>query len=229
VRLLLLPGLDGSGQLFRRLIEHLPESIEPRVVSYPPDLFSYLTLLPIVRSAYPAGEPFLILAESFSGPLAVMAAAERPEGLAGLILAASFARSPCPRWVSHFGWLAREPLLRWAPPALALRALLGRGQRSTALAAEVRDAISGSAVLAVRFREVLRVDVTTQLRQLEVPLLYLAGSRDSVVGRSPLSLIQRYARRVQVVTLDTPHLLLQVAPEAAAREISKFAAHAVAF
>jgi pimeloyl-ACP methyl ester carboxylesterase len=229
VRLILLPGLDGSGRLFRRLIERLPESVEPIVVGYPPDLSSYSALLPIVRAAFPTDEPFVILAESYSGPLAVMACSKRPKNLAGMVLAATFVRSPCPYWISRLAWIIREPLLRWIAPTLVPRVLLGHWLESSSLVADVREAISGSRVLAARIREVLQVDVTADLAQIDTPILYLAGGRDAVVKRSSVRLIQRYAQRIRVVTVDAPHLVLQVAPEVAAREISEFAAHAVAF
>jgi pimeloyl-ACP methyl ester carboxylesterase len=231
VRLLLLPGLDGTGQLFRWLIERLPPSLQPTVVSYPADISSYSRLLPIVQSALPVGEQFVIVGESYSGPLAVLAAAERPRGLAGVILVATFARSPWPRWFSAFGQFVGAPLLRWVPRALVARALLGSGPESISLVQCWRESISAlsPAVLARRLREVLSVDVTEALGRVEVPLLYLAARRDVLVSASAVRLIQRYARNIRVVTLDAPHLLLQVAPAEAARQISEFAAHAVAF
>ena len=229
MRLLLLPGLDGTGQLFRWLIERLPPSLQSTVVSYPSDLSSYSDLLPLVRSALPLGEPYVIVAESYSGPLAVSVASEKPRGLTGLVLVASFARSPWPRWISAFGRLVSAPLLRLLPASLVARALLGSA--STSFAREVRDAISGNspAVLAGRLRGVLTVDVTGKLSQIEVPLLYLVARKDAFVTGSAARLIQRYARRIRVVTVEAPHLLLQVAPAEAAREISEFAARAVAF
>lgn len=38
VPLLMLPGMDGTGRLFAPLLPHLPAAIDPRVLSYPPDL-----------------------------------------------------------------------------------------------------------------------------------------------------------------------------------------------
>lgn len=231
MRLLLLPGLDGTGQLFRWLIERLPPSLQPTVVSYPPDISAYSKLLPVVRSALPVGEQFFIVAESYSGPLAVLAAAEQPKGLAGVILVASFVRSPLPRWFSGFVQLVGASLLRWVPRAVIAKALLGSKPESNAFVRGVRDAISASspAVLAGRLREVLTVDVTEKVGQVEVPMLYLAARRDVLVTASAVRLFQRYARNIRVVTLDAPHLLLQVAAAEAAGEISEFAARAVAF
>ena len=104
--LLLLPGLDGSGVMFRPLLSHLPKEIRPIVVSYPPgEMLSYDELLPRVLAAIPDDLPFVLLGESFSGPLAIMAAAKCPPGLIGMILCATFVRNPVwfrPGWLRYF-------------------------------------------------------------------------------------------------------------------------------
>src|SRR5271155_2151701 len=91
VSLILLPGLDGTGLLFQPLVAALPAAIQPRIVRYPGHRhLTYHELLPLVMDALPQSGPFILLGESFGGPLATMVAAERPPGLVGLILCASF-------------------------------------------------------------------------------------------------------------------------------------------
>jgi pimeloyl-ACP methyl ester carboxylesterase len=81
ISLILLPGLDGTGLLFQPLVAALPEMIKSIVVGYPGDQpLNYEQLLPQVMDALPRSDPFIILGESFSGPLAMMAAAKRPDG-----------------------------------------------------------------------------------------------------------------------------------------------------
>src|SRR5688572_2754392 len=126
MKLILMPGMDGTGELFRPLLAALPKSIEPVVVRYPGhEPLRYSELLPIARAALPVGEPFVLLGESFSGPLALMLAAGAPAGLCGVILCASFAEKPV-RWVPRaFRHLAIGPMF-WALPAAArLKALAG--------------------------------------------------------------------------------------------------------
>lgn len=87
IYLVLLPGLDGTGLLFQPLIEMLPSNIKPIVVSYPPDkLLGYNELLPIVLKCLPTDKSFIVLGESFSGPLALRVASTRPDNLEGLVL-----------------------------------------------------------------------------------------------------------------------------------------------
>src|ERR1700722_15702641 len=104
--LVLLPGLDGSGVMFRPLLSYLPKEILSIVVSYPPgEVRSYDELLPLVLAAIPADFPVILLGESFSGPLAIMAAAKYPPGLIGVVLCATFVRNPVwfrPGWLRYF-------------------------------------------------------------------------------------------------------------------------------
>ena len=70
LKLVLLPGMDGTGELFAGFAMALPEWIHPQVVRYPREHLSLTDLLLTVRSALLKSEPFVILAESFSTPIA---------------------------------------------------------------------------------------------------------------------------------------------------------------
>src|SRR5262249_48504527 len=94
--ILLWPGMDGSGSLLTALVERLASRRPVRVISYPssaPLTYDDLTTFVMERTS---DSRFVILGESFSGPIAIeVAATERR--VAGLILASSFARHPMPR------------------------------------------------------------------------------------------------------------------------------------
>src|ERR1700730_1178460 len=98
-RIVLLQGLDGTGQLFSAFVAALPKTITATVVTYPPNrLLSYAELLPLVKRAIPEFEPFVLLAESFSTPLAVDFAASNPSNLAALVICAGFVFKPLADW-----------------------------------------------------------------------------------------------------------------------------------
>ncbi len=112
--MVLLPGMDGTATLFAPLVEALaPTHCLP--VAYPCDqALDYDALEALVRARLPTAEPFVVVAESFSGPLGIRLAAEPPPGLAGVMLVATFATSP----VGIPAWLLRAiaPLLGSARP-----------------------------------------------------------------------------------------------------------------
>ncbi|MFC1829613.1 alpha/beta fold hydrolase, partial [Thermodesulfobacteriota bacterium] len=159
VSLVLLPGLDGTGDLFDPLIECLPEQIKPVVVSYPKDKScGYRDLKAIVTNALPRNTDYVILGESFSGPLAIMVAAERPAGLQGVILCASFLKNPFRRVPSWMSRLSVSPIYRLWPVTIQLRAILGR-RKEKELADMALKAVRSvePAVVSERVKSILSV------------------------------------------------------------------------
>lgn len=228
--LVLLPGLDGTGVMFRPLLKQLPPHISAVVVNYRRDEpLGYAELLPLVLDALPRDRPFALLGESFGGPLAVRAAAARPDGLRAVILCASFVSCPhpiVPRWAAS---LVPDLPFRVFAQLSRLKALLG-GYSSGELRALSREALSSvrADVLAHRTREAIRVDVSRELAALDVPLLYVQGRRDLVVPGGNLKRIQRIKPTVRVAQLPAPHMVLQTQAERAAAAIVEFIAAPVA-
>lgn len=226
--LVLLPGLDGTGVLMRPLVASLPPELSPVVVTYPSqEQLAYRDLIPRVLAAIPAGRPFVLLGESYSGPLALMVAATRPEGLRAVILCATFVRSPhpyVPRFLRH---TVRPSALSLFPRFAQLKMLVG-GYSTPSLRALSAEALSqvSPAVLAARVREVLCVDVTSELEACPVPVLYLRGRSDRVVPAWNVRAIQRVLPSVTVAVVPSPHLLLQTQPALAVAAILAFLAQA---
>jgi pimeloyl-ACP methyl ester carboxylesterase len=225
-KLILLPGLDGTGVLFRPLLRVLPQPIEPVVISYPTrEPLSYDELFSYVTERLP-NEPFVLLGESFGGPLSLrIATGEFAHRVRGVILAGSFVKCPydfVPRWA---GALV-PPLPLSALPALAkIKSWLGMyaTEEHYSLSAEALSMVSAN-VFAHRVREIVRVDVIEQLLACRAPLLYMQGARDRVVWPGNLSLIQRLRPDVRVARIDAGHMILKTRPDAAALVIAEFVA-----
>jgi pimeloyl-ACP methyl ester carboxylesterase len=67
-------------------------------------------------------------------------------------------------------------------------------------------------VVANRLRSIVEVDVTRELDEIEIPLLYLVASEDRLVPASAGKLFRRPERNWQVTKVTGPHLLVQSAP-----------------
>ena len=227
IKLVMLPGLDGTGVLFRPLLKALPANIEPIVVDYPADKpLGYEDLLPIVLSALPRKSPFILLGESFGGPLSLRVAATHPAGLCGLILCATFISCPqrfVPTWAAP---LVHPFPFRAIPQVAQIKALLG-GYGSPYVFSLSREAMSlvSPQVLAHRIREVIKINVTAELAACELPILYLQGKHDFVVPSANFKRILRIKSTVQRIQIASPHMLLQTQPEAAAEAIGRFVTH----
>ncbi|MBT9553298.1 MAG: alpha/beta hydrolase [Hydrogenophaga sp.] len=221
--LVLLPGLDGSGDFFDHLCHHLPPQWRTHVMPYPGDQpLSYSELARFVVAALPHDGPFVLVAESFSGPVAIQVAATRPAGLIGVVLRATFARNPRP-FLRPFLGLTRVAPVRATPMGLLSRCLLG-AEADAAWAERIRQAMGkcSVAVLRARAREVLLVDVRSLLADIRVPVLYLQATKDWVVPAAALIEMQRVLPGIQVARIDGPHFLLQARPVPCLEQIMEF-------
>jgi pimeloyl-ACP methyl ester carboxylesterase len=215
MKLLALPGLDGTGDLFHWFAREAPEGIAVKPVSYPPDrrsgVLDYATHLDMARRHLPDAEPFLLLGESFSGPVAVRLAAEAPPGLAGLVLCATFVRPPS--W-SGFRYLPWKTLFSRPVPRHVIRRRLAGPWISPEIVRAVREVSRkvDPAVRAARLRASLTVDARDALARVDVPILYLRGARDRLIPHRCLRAILALRPDVHVAEIDAPHMLLQIAP-----------------
>lgn len=153
IMLVLMPGLDGTGEQFAPLLGELPDSLVPLVVRYPRDqALDYDALLPLVVAQLPTDSPFVLLGESFSGLLAIRIAAQAPRGLRVLVLVATFHRRPVAPWLALAGQLARAPMFSRPLPAFVLRQTLAGSDAPSAFvrAFQASSASVRSDVLALR-------------------------------------------------------------------------------
>lgn len=221
--IVLLPGMDGTGKLFSNFLLALDKNFEPIVISYPVDgPQDYETLKKFTLGLLPLNRPFFILAESFSGPLAIALAASRPSGLMGLVLCASFDRNPIP--------FLR--LLRWAVGCLPISSkftsfiaplLFGRFSTNE-LVASTRTALNfvSTSALRARMKAVIDVNVSHQVRQIEVPILYLQALEDRIISDAVLRRLLMENSEIEVAQFMGPHLLLQATPKETAKVVTAF-------
>ena len=227
--IVLLPGLDGTGELFEPLINCIPEGITPIVISYPRDRqCGYRDLKTIVMDALPRGTDFFILGESFSGPLAIMIASEKPEGLKGLILCATFVGNPfrfIPSWISI---ISVSPIYRLWPLLIRIKAMY-RGDKINGLARMAIKAIKTVKpdVIAGRVKSILKVNVEKELRSCDLPILYIMGAEDRLIKKHNFDKIKKVRHDVLLKEIKTRHFILQLEPMKASKELVEFMDKAV--
>jgi pimeloyl-ACP methyl ester carboxylesterase len=214
---MLLPGLDGTGDLFARFISEAPMGFPVQALRLPSDRpRSYQQLADSLIARLPTA-PFALIAESFSGPLAILVANRCPR-VTAVVLCASFVQPPLPRL------LAKVPELVWrlAPPAAILSLLLTGGDRPLARAVERAVAGVDRHVIAGRIVAALTIDVGSELERLSQPLLCLRATRDRLLPTSCTVNIRARKSSALFAEVDGPHLLLQANPTGAWRQIQPF-------
>ena len=173
-----------------------------------------------MQARLPGGRVVLV-AESFSGPLAILVAVQCTR-VVGVVLSTTFLEPPLS------GLLALLPKLlpTWAwnqpPPEFLVRALLAGGD--PALAAALRQVmleVSGK-VVAERVTAVLRVNVTAEFKKLRCPVLCLQAGRDRLVGARNSARMRAVKPDAEFAQIDGPHLLLQARPREVWLHVSPF-------
>lgn len=221
--LILLPGMDGTGTLYEPLHQALNGKCKLLVMTYPVDqTMGYADLEALVKSQLPMDEDYVLLGESFSGPIAISIAATQPVRLKALILCATFARNPYP-WLAVSRYALPYLPTRLAPLSVLNHLLLGRFS-SQELCTQLADALAQvkPASLKARLYAVLSCDVTEKLKAIQVPVLYLQAKRDRLVPASAHADIKRKLHEMETCKYDAPHFLLQTKADEVVNDILRF-------
>jgi pimeloyl-[acyl-carrier protein] methyl ester esterase len=207
--------MDGTGILFKEFVRRLPDGVEANVVRYPEDKYlTYEQLAEMVTRVLPVYEPYAIIAESYSGPVAALLAAHPVGNLQAVVFASSFVSLPCGR---AGAWMAKAlpaPLLRARAPASILRWLLMNSATTREQISEVREAIArvNPEVLARRLRDALTADFAETLRACTVRMVCLTPETDRLLGTRGLRGFLAAKPDMEIVKIAGPHFLLQCAP-----------------
>jgi hypothetical protein len=213
--LVLLPGMDGTGLLFGPFLSEMRNKINFEVISYPPDrILTYTELVADVKSKLPTKGHWLLLAESFSGPVGIKVLDSIRHKPLALLLCSSFAKSPVNSPSTLLLNLVSNLLFKVKPPRLVVENfLLGKSANDelielfyTAIKLVKPD------VLAHRLKEILAVDVSVELRRFDVPIFYLQALQDSLVSAQSAEYICKNNSLVTLTKIVGPHLILQRNP-----------------
>ena len=213
IRVVLLPGLDGTDLLLARFIELAPPGYTVTVLSLPDDpADDYESLTCALASRLQDFAPCHLVAESFSGPVGILLARRYPHVVDQLTLVASFGKSPAPWFALWLPW----SLLFLLPLPLAVARYFFVAD-DHALAIRLRHAVrqTSTATLTKRIHCVLNVDVSSDLASLRCPVRYLRPTRDRLVPARAVRRILAANGNVVVHEIDGPHLILQTRPEQA--------------
>lgn len=220
MRLLLLPGLNGSNSLFAPLLPWLadmPCQVLELPQEGPQDSNSLVSaLLPQLGDS-----PFVLLGESFSGHLAYQIALRQPPGLRGVIFAAAFLTRPQPLL----------PLSRYLPLPkrllshdFLLKLLCVGQQASPELLALLRKEIRQLPDTLLRARLHTLAQLHEPSRPLALPALHLRPQQDRLISRNASDSLNRHCSDLRQIALEGPHFILQSRAEACAQAIKTFIA-----
>ena len=220
--MVLLPGLDGTGILFRPLLAALAGEANPQVIAYPQDRELGLDqLAEHVAGRLPPGEPLLV-AESFSGLVALTLLARGLARFRAVVFVAAFAEPPRPFLLRMTPLFKRAAPLVTSAPAFLLRQYCLGPDATAADLKLFREAVSGvsPAVLAQRMA-IVATRHSFGRGTFDVPCLYLQASQDRLVPAASIRWFEQRFATCRVERMPGPHFLLQARPVECARKLER--------
>lgn len=222
MKIVLLPGMDGTGILFEPLKKELGNEQDIQVISYAPDLKqTYTQLVEQVRTDLPEKEEFVLVAESFAGPIGYQVAVNSPANLKAVIFVGTFLTLPkkFKRIMKIFplGWLLNLPI----PTFVVKTFFLGKDIPDEVIGL-FRQSIKQLApgVLAFRLKELYKLKASSKV--IEVPCSYIIASNDKLVPKSHVNEYKSIAPQLDVVQIKGPHFIVQANPEECAKVVKKY-------
>ncbi len=188
--LVLVPGMDGTGRLFYRQVPLLARSYRVATYALRNDAESMDVLVEdlarVIRTVSSAGEPAIVVGESFGGAVALSFALARPELVAALVILNSF-----PRFLPQFRLRLAIAVLRalpfpWKTMSLVRRVTAFRLHSKYTHRTEIRRFLKLTAGTTrrgylARLRILREYDVRGRLAEIRAPTLFLAAERDHLV------------------------------------------------
>ncbi|KAF0804272.1 hypothetical protein A6D6_03194 [Alcanivorax xiamenensis] len=219
MKLMLLPGMDGTGLLFRDLLTHLT-SLECEVIPLPDSGRQDIERLSDHIAGQLPDSDYMLLAESFSGKIAERLLLREDPNLKAVIFVASFLSRPGRLLPGLAAALPVKSLLALPASSLGIRwFLMGRDASDDAIARfkQTVSTVPGK-VLGERLRQI--AGMRFEGHQFTVPALYLRP-RDDVLVRNATEEFQAAFADLNIVELEGPHFILQARPEQCAHRIAE--------
>lgn len=213
MKLVLLPGMDGTGELFYPLLEMLPLNLDIQVITFSKcEKQSYGELSSKIKQQLPT-TPFVLVAESFSGVLAYRISLDNEIPLQKLILIATFLENPRPMLLRFLQLIPHSLMFSNLQPSFLYQIFcLGHKGDSNLLAA-LKNSLKhvDKRVLANRLQLISGLDFPSEMSSVET--LIINPLKDRLVPKSVSSRIQSRFADAAVKEVDGPHFISQVCAE----------------
>jgi pimeloyl-ACP methyl ester carboxylesterase len=224
LRALLLPGINGESIFYNALIKRLSSFAECTGAALPKEgAQDYSVLIEWLANSYSPEEFDVVIAESFSGPLSVLAVANRTLRPRALVLGATFNSSPFRRFpVRPFAMLASTAGANSVLTKMYIQHILLNAPDGPSVdEVWTNTAALDPKLIQKRIEVATHVDVRAEYAGLSLPILVLNGRKDRLIFAMDRGSFAANDN-AEVIWLDAPHFLFQCAADDAARSIRHF-------
>ena len=216
MKLLLLPGLDGTGELFKPILYYLEKDYDVSVLSYNDSLNSYKDYVNYIKKYIPKDD-FVIVAESFSGYILYLLLQDNISNLKGVVFVASFLRTP-----RRFLLKLSKYFINFNIPKIDIKFLLLNGCKNSDRVNLVYNVVNNIPKSILLKRLELIKTLNQPNIKVVIKTLYLRASRDFLVPKNIQKYFLSVFKNLKIVDIKGGHLLLQSNLKESAKAISDF-------
>ncbi|KJY98982.1 MULTISPECIES: alpha/beta fold hydrolase [Pseudoalteromonas] len=222
MKIILLPGLDGTGYLFKNLMKELPSTLSVEVISYSSiSSLSYYGQAQEIATLH-SDEDVLIVGESYSGRVAYELCHLLGERVKGLVFLASFVSKP-----SIYSRLASIVPISFLRPNFITRLLVYivgfNMSGGIQLVSPVFHSLghTDNKKLKERLRNIARLDKPT--KRITCPVTYISPSKDLLIASRSVHYLASLCSNFTKIEVLGGHFIAQSNPVACAKAITNAA------
>lgn len=223
LKIILLPGLDGTGLLFNGLLKALPNDLEVDVICLNDLSARTYHEQAIELAARYVGTDLVLVAESYSGRLAYEWCGVSNAAVRAVVFLASFVSAPS--LISRLAGYLPVSLLK---PHRLSRYLVNRVGFAGAGAPEHIDPVFESIRLTDQHTLKQRLKNISQLhtpsKLYNIPSVYIRPSHDYLVANKAVAAVTSVFNNLEVVRVSGGHFIAQSRPYLCSNIIQKMAA-----
>ncbi len=218
MKLVLLPGMDGTGKLFEDFLSFYDG--DHQVIPLPEEGGQSTNELAKYILSHLPSENIILLAESFSGSIVPSLLKKSDSNIKGVIFVASFISCPNPVLVSIARYLPIKLLARIPGAGLFHRFFFLGSSVSTKTLNKFCNVIDSlpTQTLINRLKNMKNLPKRFSF-STDIPCVYLKPTRDKLVPKAKMVQIESVFNNSSHTYIDGPHFILQSKPEEMAAQI----------
>jgi pimeloyl-ACP methyl ester carboxylesterase len=212
MKLILLPGMDGTGKLFEPMLSALPPLIEAEVITLSSLYEDHIKAQADEVAKLIGDQEVVIFAESYSGLIAYELAQIDNLNIKHIVFAASFLSRPS--YLSKFGAIAPLFLLRLnlVPTFFLSWFLFGSCERNdlVQLFNQALELVTNS-TLKARLKTIAAL--TEPKKSFKIPCTYIQATKDKLVSQKSMKSFQKLCINLNTKLVNGGHFIAQSNPE----------------
>lgn len=220
MKIVLLPGMDGTGELFAPLMPFLDKE-STTIITYPTEgMQDYGTLVEYVKLKLPQDD-FMLVAESFSGPIGVILAKHNIPNLKTIVFVASFISTPRRFLLKIMRHLPIKAFSNLPFSTTIYRQFMFGLHAREGVVSHFQNVLVKLSSKTLKQRMFAIESLSLSSGSLEIPAVYIRPEEDRLVPYSKCMEFKAMFKNISVKFIKGPHFIIQANPRECAEVINR--------